>query len=59
MDDTLAGKVALITGGGRCIDTTVDRFGRLDVLVAWLVTDEARFITGTTIMLDGGQMQLS
>jgi NAD(P)-dependent dehydrogenase (short-subunit alcohol dehydrogenase family) len=26
--------------------------------VAWLATDEARFITGSIIMLDGGQMQL-
>jgi NAD(P)-dependent dehydrogenase (short-subunit alcohol dehydrogenase family) len=26
--------------------------------IAWLATDEARFITGTAIMLDGGQMQL-
>jgi NAD(P)-dependent dehydrogenase (short-subunit alcohol dehydrogenase family) len=26
--------------------------------IAWLATDEARFITGTILMLDGGQMQL-
>jgi len=26
--------------------------------VAWLATEEAKFITGTTLMLDGGQMQL-
>jgi len=26
--------------------------------IAWLATDEARFITGTVVMLDGGQMQL-
>jgi NAD(P)-dependent dehydrogenase (short-subunit alcohol dehydrogenase family) len=26
--------------------------------VAWLATEEARFITGAVIMLDGGQMQL-
>jgi 2-hydroxycyclohexanecarboxyl-CoA dehydrogenase len=26
--------------------------------VSWLATDEARFITGSIIMLDGGQMQL-
>jgi NAD(P)-dependent dehydrogenase (short-subunit alcohol dehydrogenase family) len=26
--------------------------------VAWLATDEARFITGSIIMLDGGQMQV-
>ena len=26
--------------------------------VAWLATEEARFITGTILMLDGGQMQL-
>jgi meso-butanediol dehydrogenase/(S,S)-butanediol dehydrogenase/diacetyl reductase len=26
--------------------------------IAWLATDEARFITGGIIMLDGGQMQL-
>lgn len=26
--------------------------------IAWLATDEARFITGSIIMLDGGQMQL-
>jgi 2-hydroxycyclohexanecarboxyl-CoA dehydrogenase len=26
--------------------------------IAWLATDEARFITGTVLMLDGGQMQL-
>jgi NAD(P)-dependent dehydrogenase (short-subunit alcohol dehydrogenase family) len=38
------------------------RFGdsELDIgrAVAWLVSDEAGFITGTTIMLDGGQMYL-
>jgi 2-hydroxycyclohexanecarboxyl-CoA dehydrogenase len=26
--------------------------------IAWLATDEARFVTGTVLMLDGGQMQL-
>jgi NAD(P)-dependent dehydrogenase (short-subunit alcohol dehydrogenase family) len=26
--------------------------------VAWLATDEARFLTGSIVMLDGGQMQL-
>lgn len=26
--------------------------------IAWLATDEARFITGSVVMLDGGQMQL-
>ena len=26
--------------------------------IAWLATEEARFITGTILMLDGGQMQL-
>jgi 2-hydroxycyclohexanecarboxyl-CoA dehydrogenase len=26
--------------------------------IAWLATDEARFVTGSIIMLDGGQMQL-
>jgi 2-hydroxycyclohexanecarboxyl-CoA dehydrogenase len=26
--------------------------------IAWLATDEARFITGSIIMLDGGQMQV-
>ena len=38
------------------------RFGDADVDVAqpiaWLVSDEARFITGSTIMLDGGQIQM-
>jgi len=38
------------------------RFGdpELDVgrPIAWLATDEARFITGSIVMLDGGQMQL-
>ena len=28
----------------------------IGVAIAWLVSDEARFITGSTIMLDGGQM---
>jgi NAD(P)-dependent dehydrogenase (short-subunit alcohol dehydrogenase family) len=26
--------------------------------IAWLATEEARFLTGTIVMLDGGQMQL-
>jgi len=26
--------------------------------IAWLATEEARFITGSIVMLDGGQMQL-
>jgi len=26
--------------------------------IAWLATDEARFVTGSVVMLDGGQMQL-
>jgi NAD(P)-dependent dehydrogenase (short-subunit alcohol dehydrogenase family) len=26
--------------------------------IAWLATDEARFLTGSIVMLDGGQMQL-
>ncbi len=26
--------------------------------IAWFATDEARFVTGSIIMLDGGQMQL-
>jgi NAD(P)-dependent dehydrogenase (short-subunit alcohol dehydrogenase family) len=26
--------------------------------IAWLATEEARFITGTIVMLDGGQMQI-
>jgi NAD(P)-dependent dehydrogenase (short-subunit alcohol dehydrogenase family) len=38
------------------------RFGDADADVArpiaWLVSDEARFITGSTIMLDGGQIQM-
>jgi len=38
------------------------RFGdaELDIgrPIAWLATDEARFITGSVFMLDGGQMQL-
>jgi len=38
------------------------RFGDADIDVAqpiaWLVSDEARFITGSTIMLDGGQIQM-
>jgi len=38
------------------------RFGDANVDVAqpiaWLVSDEARFITGSTIMLDGGQIQM-
>jgi len=38
------------------------RFGDADVdiatPIAWLVSDEARFITGSTIMLDGGQIQM-
>ena len=38
------------------------RFGDADVDVAqpitWLVSDDARFITGSTIMLDGGQIQM-
>jgi len=28
----------------------------IGVAIAWLVSDEARFITGSTVMLDGGQM---
>jgi NAD(P)-dependent dehydrogenase (short-subunit alcohol dehydrogenase family) len=39
---------------GRFGDAQVD-IGRP---IAWLATDEARFITGSIIMLDGGQMQL-
>jgi NAD(P)-dependent dehydrogenase (short-subunit alcohol dehydrogenase family) len=39
---------------GRFGDAEID-IGRP---IAWLATDEARFITGTTLMLDGGQMQL-
>jgi NAD(P)-dependent dehydrogenase (short-subunit alcohol dehydrogenase family) len=38
------------------------RFGDVDAdiarPVAWLVSDEASFITGTSIMLDGGQVQM-
>ena len=26
--------------------------------IAWLATEEARFVTGSIVMLDGGQMQL-
>jgi NAD(P)-dependent dehydrogenase (short-subunit alcohol dehydrogenase family) len=26
--------------------------------IAWLATEDARFVTGTILMLDGGQMQL-
>lgn len=39
---------------GRFGDAEVD-IGRP---IAWLATDEARFITGSIVMLDGGQMQL-
>jgi len=39
---------------GRFGDAEID-IGRP---IAWLATEEARFITGTTLMLDGGQMQL-
>ena len=38
------------------------RFGDVDAdiaqPVAWLVSDEASYITGTSIMLDGGQVQM-
>jgi NAD(P)-dependent dehydrogenase (short-subunit alcohol dehydrogenase family) len=38
----------------------VGRFGDpehdIGVAVAWLVSDEARYLTGSTVMLDGGQM---
>jgi hypothetical protein len=37
---------------GRFGDPEVD----IGVPIAWLVSDEARYITGSTIMLDGGQM---
>jgi NAD(P)-dependent dehydrogenase (short-subunit alcohol dehydrogenase family) len=46
----LVGRVPL----GRFGDAEVD-IGRA---VAWLVSDEAGYLTGTTIMLDGGQMFL-
>jgi NAD(P)-dependent dehydrogenase (short-subunit alcohol dehydrogenase family) len=39
---------------GRFGDAEVD-IGRT---VAWLVSDHARYMTGCTIMLDGGQMYL-
>ncbi len=39
---------------GRFGDAHVD-IGRP---IAWPATDEARFITGTFIMLDGGQMRV-
>ena len=48
--DEMMGRVPL----GRFGDAEED-IGRP---IAWLATDEARFITGTIIMLDGGQMQL-
>jgi 2-hydroxycyclohexanecarboxyl-CoA dehydrogenase len=42
--------------------TPLGRFGDpqkdIGVPIAWLASDAAGFITGTTIMLDGGQMQL-
>ena len=28
----------------------------IGVAIAWLVSDEARYLTGSTVMLDGGQM---
>jgi len=38
----------------------VGRFGDpeadIGVAIAWLVSDEARYLTGSTVMLDGGQM---
>ena len=38
----------------------VGRFGDpehdVGVAIAWLVSDEARYLTGSTVMLDGGQM---
>ena len=48
--EQMMGRVPL----GRFGDAEVDIGGP----VAWLATDEARFITGTILMLDGGQMQL-
>ena len=47
--DEMMGRVPL----GRFGDAEAD----IGAPIAWLATDEARFITGSIIMLDGGQMQ--
>jgi NAD(P)-dependent dehydrogenase (short-subunit alcohol dehydrogenase family) len=48
--DEMMGRVPL----GRFGDAEAD----IGAPIAWLATDEARFITGSVVMLDGGQMQL-
>jgi NAD(P)-dependent dehydrogenase (short-subunit alcohol dehydrogenase family) len=42
----LAGKVAVITGASRGIGATA----------VWLCSDQASFITGATLTIDGGRM---
>jgi NAD(P)-dependent dehydrogenase (short-subunit alcohol dehydrogenase family) len=41
-------------------DTPLGRPGQPDevaALVSWLVSDEARYVTGTSVVIDGGALQ--
>ena len=55
MNGELQGRTAVVTGASRGIGLAVAR-ALLDSAVAFLASDRASWITGATLVIDGGQI---